>query len=421
MRKKGLQKSIEDFSRALEQGQAAVYRRNFDAETYEYMGGYIQEITGYAPKDLTPQRWDSLIVRAEQKGALAGLSLEECFRLNRTGEVDRWQADVQIRTRSGQLRWVADMSTVLRDESGTCYGCLGVLLDITDRKQAEEKLANLTEKLRLRNEEIEADLVMAREVQQALVSALPDRFPPDAGTGGQASLGFHHRYIPAMTLGGDFFNILPLSGHQVGVFICDVIGHGVRAALLTTFVRGLIEELFGLADDPGALLSKINHSLMAVFGQSESLLFASACYVVFDAATGRIRYANAGHPNPLLLQPAIQAVTQLDAPPQASEPALGIVEEFVFSTYDHELRAGESVLLYTDGLFEAYNAANQMYGEERLAACLRHCLDLAPDELLDTVIRDVHRFSGRDEFEDDVCLLAVVPSGPQGADAMGTG
>jgi PAS domain S-box-containing protein len=409
MRKKEFRKSIEDFNSALEQGHAAVYRRNFDSDAYEYMGEYIKEITGYGPEELTPEIWDSLIISAEAKDELAGLSLEECYRLNRTGKVDRWQADMQIQTRSGQTRWVTDMSTVLREESGNCFGSLGILQDITDRKEAEKQLVELTEKLRLRTQQTEADLSMAREVQQALVTKQPKQFPLNA-VGGQAQLNFYHRYIPAEMLGGDFFDILPLSESEVGVFIFDVVGHGVRAALLTTFLRGLIEELRPQAGDPGTLLGRINHSLITVFGESDSLLFATACYLVFDATTGMIRFSNAGHSPPLCLQPENRVVAKLETPDQQPEPALGIIDNFVYSTQEYALSGRESVLLYTDGLFESHDANDNMYGEERLSTSIKQHLHQDPELLMDEVLKDVYRFSGSDGFEDDVCLLAVVPA-----------
>lgn len=409
MGEKELKKSIEDFSRALEQGCATVYRRNFDSDAYEYMGKYIEEITGYAPEELTPAIWDSLVIGADTKGELAGLPLEECYRLDRTGKVEQWQADMQLRTRSGETRWVSDMSTALRDESGKHFGCLGVLQDITERKETETRLANLTEQLRLRNQEMEGDLALAREIQQALVTKQPKQFPLDTEDG-TASLHFHHRYIPATALAGDFFDILPLSENKVGVFICDVMGHGVQAALLTTFLRGLIEELVPSAGDPGGFLEKINHDFRAVFGQAETFIFASAVYLVINAETRRIQFANAGHPQPLCLRPEAGVARALENGSESSEPALGIVEDFEYSTTEHDLDSHEALLLYTDGLFEAYDDKGEMYGEERLAEFIRKNPRLAPEALPDKLIEDVHRFSGSDDFEDDVCLLSITPA-----------
>ncbi len=275
----GFQKNIEDLSRAIEQGHGAVYRRNFDSLSYEYVGRYIKEITGYDQHELTPELWDSLILGTEQKGELAGLELDEANRLVRSGQVDRWQADVQIRTRSGETRWVADMSTEVSNESGECFGCLGVLQDITERKRAEKELADLTAALRYRNDQMEADLAMAREVQFALVNGNAEQFPQSAKAG-EARFRFHQRYLPAAMLADDFLDIIPISEREVGIFICDVMGHGVRAALLTTFLRGLIEELIPVAANPAILLGKMNHGLRSVFGRSGDFLFATACYMV---------------------------------------------------------------------------------------------------------------------------------------------
>ncbi len=405
----GFRKNIEDLSRAIEQGNGAVYRRNFDSLRYEYVGRYIKEITGYDQHELTPELWDSLIQHTEQKGELAGLELEQANRLVRSGQVDRWQADVQIQTRSGETRWVADMSTVLRNGAGECFGCLGVLQDITERKQAEKELADLTAALRQRNDQMEADLAMAREVQLALVNGNPEQFPPTAQAG-EAQFRFHQRYLPAAMLAGDFLDIIPISEREVGIFICDVMGHGVRAALLTTFLRGLIEELIPVAGDPAILMSKLNHGLRSVFGRSDDFLFATACYLVCDLESGRVIFANAGHPKPLLLHPRTGTLEFMKKEHGTIEPALGIVAEFQYSNSEHILIEGDSLLLYTDGLFEASDRTGQIYGEERMLEFVRH--QLGPDcgLLLDGLIADVHRFTGANHFEDDVCLLSVTRS-----------
>jgi PAS domain S-box-containing protein len=411
MGKKELQKTIKEFNRALGQGSGTVYRRSYDSDSYDYIGDYIEEISGYSAKEITPALWDSLIMMTEQSGELAGIPLPEAKRLFRKGEVENWQSEVQIHTRSGEKRWVTDMCTVIRDEEGNCTGCLGVLQDVTESKEAVRELTAITNQLRSRNREMEDDLAMARDVQQALVTQQPPQFPLKASET-DAHLHFYHRYIPAAMLAGDFYEILAISETEVGVFICDVMGHGVRAALLTTFIRGLMEELMPVAGSPDGFLNKINRSLMAVFGQSESYIFATACYLVIDVKSGHIRFANAGHSMPLSLQSEKGVVLSLDDWSQESEPALGIVEEYLYSVKEYTLDIHESVLLFTDGLFEAYNAHDMMYGEERLATFLKQHLQLEPEQLLDRVLDDVLHFTGNAEFEDDVCLLAIVPTPP---------
>ncbi len=403
---RGFRKSIGDFSRAIEQGRAAVYRRNFASHTYEYIGRYIKEITGYDQAELTPELWDSLILHTEQKGELADLDLAEANRLVRSGQVERWQADVEIRTRSGEIRWVTDMSTVLRDAQGECFGCIGVLQDITERKVSEQRLAKLSQELHRRNAQMEADLAMAREVQQALIRSMPEVFPRGAGPG-TPRLSFSKRYMPAEMLAGDFMEILPISTQEVGVFIGDVMGHGVRAALLTTFLRGLMEELVPVVGDPGRLVTKMNRSFRSVFGQADDLIFATAIYLVIDVETGRTRFANAGHTKLLHLRPGSAGDGALTMPGGRSQPALGMVEDFQFTSSELSLGEGESLLLYTDGLLEAGDGDAELYGRERMLGYLQQHLESEADQLLDGLIGDVRRFTGSEAFEDDVCLLGI--------------
>ena len=124
----------------------------------------------------------------------------------------------------------------LRDRDGIVVGVVGIGRDITERKRAEEQLATSNEQLREKNEQLQDDLEMASEIQQAF---LPQQFPsfPPSVPPERSALQFHSRYLPTGTVGGDFFHILPLSEAQAGVFICDVMGHGVRAALVTA-IRG---------------------------------------------------------------------------------------------------------------------------------------------------------------------------------------
>src|SRR5207247_11184856 len=127
----------------------------------------------------------------------------------------------------------------------------------------ETPLARRTEELQQRNTEMQQDLDLAREVQEAF---LPQQYPtfPAGAASTESTLLFHHRYLPTATVGGDFFDVLPLSDTEAGVFICDVMGHGVRAALVTAIIRGLVEELRPLAVDPGESLTGITRRLISI-------------------------------------------------------------------------------------------------------------------------------------------------------------
>ncbi len=182
-----------------------------------------------------------------------------------------------------------------------------------ERKQLELQVVRYTEALREKTAEVEADLNMAREIQEAF---LPERYPvfPKNTPAKESALQFTHRYLPTGAVGGDFFDVLRISDTQAGVFICDVMGHGVRAALVTAMVRTLAEELVSAAAEPDKFLVEINHRLLGILTQTRMPMFASAFYLVVDLARGELRYSSAGHPSPLLVRRNLGTVEALRFP-----------------------------------------------------------------------------------------------------------
>jgi phosphoserine phosphatase RsbU/P len=264
----------------------------------------------------------------------------------------------------------------------------------------------LAEQVAFYNAQIKADLAMARRFQQSL---LPDTYPcfPRSAPPSESALRFCHRFFPATELAGDFFSLLGLSDTRAGVFICDVMGHGVRSALVTAILRALLDDLAPRQPDPGLFLAEMNHKLAAMLKQTEGPLFATAFYLVADVATGRMRCANAGHPPPLHLQRSRGLVSRL-APPKSTGPALGLFPDVVYPTAEFPLAAGDVVLLFTDGLFEVMDTGGEGdYGQERLLAAARQRMNLPPARLCDELIAEVRAFSGAAEFEDDICLLGM--------------
>ena len=123
------------------------------------------------------------------------------------------------------------------DAAGKVTSFVCTSRDITERKNSREQLAHYTAQLREKNTEMEDDLHMAREIQDAFIPQHYPSFPCEAPVE-QSALRFYHKYRPTTEVGGDFFHVLRLSDTMAGVFICDVMGHGVRAALITAMQRG---------------------------------------------------------------------------------------------------------------------------------------------------------------------------------------
>ncbi len=254
--------------------------------------------------------------------------------------------------------------------------------------------------------QMEAELQMARKLQQSL---FPDRYPvfPRAGAPDQSALQFCHRFYPAMHLAGDFFSVLKLSDTRAAVFLCDVMGHGVRSALVTAMMRAWVDDLASESTDPAEFLGELNRRLARVFRQSDGSMFATAFYLVTDLAAGEIHYANAGHPRPLHFHHADGLVSPLTLPPHPG-PALGLFEDAKYLCAQGPLLRGDRLLLFTDGLFEVMDAAGQFgFGQDRLLEAARARMGLPAADLLDGLVAEARAFSGGAEFSDDVCLLAL--------------
>jgi PAS domain S-box-containing protein len=319
----------------------------------------------------------------------------------------------QIYRRDGSVIWISENARAVHDEvTGELLYYEGMVQDITRRKTAEEarrlaeeNLVRHAEELRVKNSQFEADLEMARDIQQVF---LTQNFPsfPRSLTPQESWLGFCHWYQPAEQVGGDFFCVLPLSDTEAGVFICDVLGHGLRAALVTAIVRGLLEELTPIATDPGRLLSEINGSLIAIFRQTETPMLVSAFYLVVNTVDGKMCYANAGHPRPFHLRRASGTAEPLRF--QGSQgPVLGIFPAATYQNSYETALANDLVVLFTDGLFEVETAEDDYYGADRLLAAVRKRMHLAARQLFGEIVAEIQGACITGQFSDDMCLLGV--------------
>lgn len=297
----------------------------------------------------------------------------------------------------GDVHWSLVTKVPLHDVRQKLIGLVGISHDITRRKVAEEELQR-------RNAEMETDLLMARQVQEAFLNRAYPRFPRHVSAAA-STLRFAHRYVPTTTLGGDFYDLLQFSDERCGMLLCDVMGHGVRAGLLTALIRGVVEEMGTRADDPAHVLREINRGLMPIVEHTGQPVFATVFYGVIDTAANTLTYGNAGHPPPLV-RPARTATTvRLTA--GDPEPAAGLMADFSYTALTCPFGPGDLIFTSTDGLLEAANSAGEQFGEDRLRAFIAARPELGAEHLISPLVAEIAAFTGRASFDDDLCVLVA--------------
>jgi len=231
----------------------------------------------------------------------------------------------------------------------------------------------------LRNE-----LELAKRIQ---LSILPGAFP--------VSLAFAvaARYVPMTSVAGDFYDYLVANDEQAGLLVADVSGHGVPAALIASMVKMAASSQRALAAEPDRVLAGMN---AALYGNTQDQ-FVTAAYVHLDARAGVLRYAAAGHPAMLLCRDG--EVTEI----VENGLVLAVLPEAPYTCLELAMQAGDRLMLYTDGLLEARNADDEMFGEGRLKGMLKETAGVTPAQATDSILARVQDWSRVQE--DDLTVL----------------
>ena len=263
---------------------------------------------------------------------------------------------------------------------------LVLIYDITEVQQQRIELER-------KQAQIESDLAMAAEIQKSL---LPQAAPPSE------NVRVAWKFEPSGKIGGDIFNICRFDRNRIGLYMLDVCGHGVAAALIAVTVSQFLSSRRTLLLDssefesPQTVLNSLNH----VFPFERFDSFFTILHMTIDSRTGMLTYGNAGHPPPVIVR-ADDGLEVLEE----NGPVIGADSAFFYEEAGKRLEPGDKIVLFTDGILEVCNKDGNFYGKDRLLALLRENARMSPEELVETVYSAAKGFCGDIEIDDDISLL----------------
>ena len=234
------------------------------------------------------------------------------------------------------------------------------------------------------------DLEQAAQIQQALLPSQAPKVPGVALAGHNAA---------CRTVGGDYYDFIPYPDGKVAIALGDVSGKAMPAALLMTSLHARVRVL---AEDPPHVAEMMMRLNRATAANCPSNRFVSFFFSVFDPASGVLTYANAGHNPPMI----VRSDGRIDLL-EGGGLLMGILPSAKYEAYTAQLGLGDSLLLYSDGVTEAANAAGEEFEEERLAKVLQANVDKHPHEIVDAITNAVREFSAGAPVADDLTLVVA--------------
>jgi phosphoserine phosphatase RsbU/P len=247
--------------------------------------------------------------------------------------------------------------------------------------------ARLVERERERKR-LEQELGIARDIQQALLPRGFRDFPHMTVSGTN---------IPCLTVGGDYFDVFPMDNGRTAFLIADVSGKGLGAALLTTMLQGALTGM-SIGADPARVFEHINRFLCE---HAEVGRYATMFFGVLDP-DGTLEFINAGHPSPLLL-----CEDGICEPFSEGSFPVGLVDGAEYAVAQHQLRPGDTMILFSDGVTEAMDPAEEMFGVERCREALGGLRGAPLEQLQRAVLDGVQKFTRGAAQADDITVLLV--------------
>jgi sigma-B regulation protein RsbU (phosphoserine phosphatase) len=234
------------------------------------------------------------------------------------------------------------------------------------------------------------DLEQAADIQRNLFPQNPPQLQ---------GLELSGRSLPCRSVGGDYFDYIPMVDGRILVVVADVSGKGLAASLLMSSLQARVHALCELETDVAKLVSRLNHSIKANTPDNK---FITGFFAAIHPDTGEMEYSNAGHNAPVIARVSgkVELLT-------AGGPVLGILPNITYAGGRTRLERGDLLVMYSDGVSEAPNAQGDEFGEEPVAQIASACLDRSADEVLMEIARQLRAFLGECSPTDDVTMVVA--------------
>ena len=363
-----------------------------------YANAGFERLTGYSAAEVMGRNCRFLQGAETDKATLGNL---------RAALREQREITVQLLNyrKDGTTFWNRLSITPVRDPSGAVTHFIAVQSDVTAEKRAQDALQTANQQLEAANRSLRQDLEAAAAVQRSLLPAALPEIP---------GIRFAWKYRPCQELAGDFLNVLPLDDHHVAVYILDVSGHGVAAALLSVTLSHVLSPVAdrsflyqAVPESPGTyrvappseVVARLNKHFR--IGPQISQYF-TMIYGVLDANTRDFRYVTAGHPGALQVRPgAVPLVLESGGLP------VGLLPDASYEERTTRLAPGDRLYFGTDGLTDAENAAGQEFGADNLLESYDQNRHRALDDSLGAVMARVEQWCAPARPADDVAMLAI--------------
>jgi sigma-B regulation protein RsbU (phosphoserine phosphatase) len=302
--------------------------------------------------------------------------------------------------KNGEKIWMLWRNKPIRDDNGNLKQILSIGLDITEQKNLERQLA-------IANKRMGDELNIGRQIQMSMIPLTFPRFPE------HKDLDVWAYIRPAREVGGDFYDFFMIDDRYFAFVIADVSGKGVPAALMMAVAKTLLKSRSQDTKSTSNIISATNNELSE---NHDDCMFITAFFGIIDTKTGVLTYTNAGHNPPYLIKTdgTVQALSELHG------PMVGVMSGAPYGETQTKFDVDDKIILYTDGVTEAFDANGDDYGESRLESFIKRSTKLGTKYLIESLVRDVDGFVDGEEQSDDITVFCLRYVAWDVRDARGT-